>query len=190
MSQTPAGWYPEPAGGMRWWDGTQWTEHRAAAPGAPGSPVVAAPTTRRSHLPLIWGGIAFVAIAAVAVVVVVLMRGDGDGPTRTIDAFIAATNEADCATAAGYLTSELRADSATEEDCQATDDQDNPLQVAFAAGEVTVDGETATVHGRLRDTTGTYQPAEWDDIVFTLVQEDGAWVIDDLAFGGDEGDGE
>ncbi|WP_168197104.1 DUF2510 domain-containing protein [Agromyces laixinhei] len=30
----PAGWYPDPndAAAQRWWDGAQWTEHRAAAP--------------------------------------------------------------------------------------------------------------------------------------------------------------
>ena len=26
---TPAGWYDDGAGGLRWWDGSQWTEHRA-----------------------------------------------------------------------------------------------------------------------------------------------------------------
>jgi hypothetical protein len=35
---TPAGWYPDPEmpGQQRYWDGTQWTEHRA--PGAPQAP--------------------------------------------------------------------------------------------------------------------------------------------------------
>ena len=30
----PPGWYPEGAGGgLRWWDGTAWTEHRHRPPG-------------------------------------------------------------------------------------------------------------------------------------------------------------
>jgi hypothetical protein len=29
----PPNWYPDPEGdGLRWWDGTQWTEHRAPKP--------------------------------------------------------------------------------------------------------------------------------------------------------------
>ncbi len=27
MSDTPAGWYPDGRGNVRWWDGTTWTEH-------------------------------------------------------------------------------------------------------------------------------------------------------------------
>ncbi len=46
QGQTPAGWYPDPevAGGQRYWDGTQWTEHKAgAAPVAPGGPTAGGP---------------------------------------------------------------------------------------------------------------------------------------------------
>lgn len=32
-NRTPPGWYPDGAGGQRWWDGTQWTEHSAPAVG-------------------------------------------------------------------------------------------------------------------------------------------------------------
>ncbi len=43
-TQDPApGWYPDPEvpGGQRYWDGAQWTEHKAgAAPVAPGGPIL------------------------------------------------------------------------------------------------------------------------------------------------------
>ncbi len=38
ITTPPAGWYPK-AGGQRYWDGQQWTEHRA--PAAPTGPVLA-----------------------------------------------------------------------------------------------------------------------------------------------------
>ena len=28
----PPGWYPDAAGGVRWWDGLRWTEHRHLPP--------------------------------------------------------------------------------------------------------------------------------------------------------------
>jgi Domain of unknown function (DUF4190)/Protein of unknown function (DUF2510) len=39
MSTTAPGWYPDPShpGALRWWDGTQWSEH--STPGAPPPPV-------------------------------------------------------------------------------------------------------------------------------------------------------
>jgi hypothetical protein len=42
---TPADWYPDPENpsGLRYWDGTAWTEHRAPAPTAAAEPPAAAP---------------------------------------------------------------------------------------------------------------------------------------------------
>ena len=44
MSDVPAGWQPDPEqpGGLRYWDGTQWTEHRQA-PAAPPPPAAYPP---------------------------------------------------------------------------------------------------------------------------------------------------
>ena len=37
-SSAPAGWYPVDGGGQRYWDGANWTEHMAPAPGAAPEP--------------------------------------------------------------------------------------------------------------------------------------------------------
>ncbi|MFI0235599.1 phospholipid scramblase-related protein [Streptomyces sp. NPDC016845] len=41
QSNTPAGWYPDPQGApqsLRWWDGSQWTDHTHAQPSAAQQP--------------------------------------------------------------------------------------------------------------------------------------------------------
>ena len=49
MSETPGsgkpqpGFYPDPSGAMRWWDGNSWTEHVQGGPPPPGPPA------RKSH---------------------------------------------------------------------------------------------------------------------------------------------
>lgn len=66
MSNVPAGWYPSPEDPtqVRWWDGVQWTEHRApaaasaptpsapAASPAPSTPAYPAPAQFGSPVPL------------------------------------------------------------------------------------------------------------------------------------------
>jgi uncharacterized protein DUF2510 len=60
-SPPPPGWYQDPtAPGLRWWDGTRWTEHQQPAvalpppPTAPGAaPVPAVPQQKWWHIPLL-----------------------------------------------------------------------------------------------------------------------------------------
>ena len=38
MTQSPAGWYPQPDGSQRYWDGAAWTEHTAPGVQQPAPP--------------------------------------------------------------------------------------------------------------------------------------------------------
>jgi len=57
----PPGWYQDPAGpGLRWWDGTRWTEHHQPAVAPPPPPVVGGsgprpvvPAQKWWHIPLL-----------------------------------------------------------------------------------------------------------------------------------------
>jgi hypothetical protein len=56
----PPGWYQDPRGpGLRWWDGTNWTEHHQPAvalppaPTQPANPVPAVPQQKWWHIPLL-----------------------------------------------------------------------------------------------------------------------------------------
>ena len=51
---TPAGWYPDPHGApaVRWWDGTQWTEHHAPLAQRPED--LKAPAGTKTNTPWIW----------------------------------------------------------------------------------------------------------------------------------------
>ncbi|WP_238476294.1 DUF2510 domain-containing protein [Agromyces mariniharenae] len=41
-ARTPAGWYPDGSGNLRYWDGNAWTEHTAPGPGSAQPPATAA----------------------------------------------------------------------------------------------------------------------------------------------------
>jgi uncharacterized RDD family membrane protein YckC len=60
MTQTPAGWFPDPyypdQPYLRWWDGTQWTEHAAQAlPVAPRTPTIRPSATPDGQALAGWG---------------------------------------------------------------------------------------------------------------------------------------
>jgi hypothetical protein len=50
MSQAPAGWYPQPDGAQRYWDGTAWTEHFAPEVQQPAETAASPGTTLASTL--------------------------------------------------------------------------------------------------------------------------------------------
>ena len=61
----PAGWYPDPSGALqqRYWDGTAWSAHTAAAP-----PALAAPVTQeRKWLPWVIAGVCALLLVALLV---------------------------------------------------------------------------------------------------------------------------
>lgn len=86
----PAGWYQDPsfAGGLRWWDGWQWTAYTALAPRtlAPAAPAAAAPRQPRRWLGRfgsLWIGAAFAVVWLYLLLVVILAFGDGS-PAQTV----------------------------------------------------------------------------------------------------------
>lgn len=91
MSQQPSqpipGWYEDPQHGfLRWWDGSQWTEH-VQMPGA--SPPVAAPAPAEPVASgegryLVWV-LAMVAALALSIVAVVIVAGAGDDEVPATD---------------------------------------------------------------------------------------------------------
>lgn len=69
----PAAWYPDGAGGHRWWDGSQWTEHYQAAAPASVTPEASAPDesvqTPRTRSPLAIAGIVAAGVVGIGILV-------------------------------------------------------------------------------------------------------------------------
>ena len=95
MTTTPPGWYDDGYGALRWWDGTQWTEHVAtpdpedaqppdatpdtypgayppAYPGANGGVFVSATEPRKSRRWIVWVIVGVVLIGIVVTLAVVI----------------------------------------------------------------------------------------------------------------------
>jgi Protein of unknown function (DUF2510) len=190
-SQTPApGWYPNPQGeGLRWWDGSRWTEHVHSPESAPAEPAEPGRYPLRYALldrwPFLLGGA--VAIAAIAVVAVLVLGGDdgasSGGPqeqavTKTVDGFLGAVADADEKGCRRYIDANAEAmkrylrlargvpgSGSTCGFVGATGERVATLSVA----EVTVKGDEATV------------TLEGNPTVMHLSDSGGRWVIDGIS---------
>lgn len=69
----PAAWYPDGAGGHRWWDGSQWTEHYQPAASAAVAPEASAPNeslqTPRARSPWAVAGIVAAGVVGIGILV-------------------------------------------------------------------------------------------------------------------------
>lgn len=184
-SRTPApGWYPDPGGqGLRWWDGSRWTD-QVRAPEPAEEEVPGRYPLRYALLdrwPVLLG--AAIVVAAAVVGILLLRGGDGAaGPQEeavqgTIDQFLAAVargDERDCRGFVNTEAPEVREYLRLAEDVPgskstcgfvgATGDRVAALSVA----DVTVTGDEATA---------TF---EGSPTVLHLSESHGRWVIDGI----------
>jgi len=154
-----------------------------------GQPGVAWQPAKRRKSPVGW-------IVAAVVVFVLLLVGGGtvaavkvfntvNAPAKTVGRFVDATNAGDCGAATELVTShgaETFGLSGSDT-CRSTDDSGNPAAIRFSARSTNVSGSRATVQGPLsmKDaTTGTF--VTYADVTFSLVKQDGSWLLDDAQF--------
>ncbi len=83
------GWYPDPAGGVRWWDGSRWTEHRrtTAAP-----PKLRAPEGTDGNTPWIWLVLVTYVVPLIPIFFIdygAMVRFDYDDPRSAYEAMLA-----------------------------------------------------------------------------------------------------
>jgi hypothetical protein len=180
------GWYPNPSGeGLRWWDGTRWTDHVHPADSTPVETSEAGRYPLRYALldrwPLLLGG---TVVVAAAVVAVVLLTGGGESGsggaqeqavTETVDRFLAAVADGDEAGCERFIDANAEAMKKYLRLAEGVPGSQSTCGFVGATGErvaslsvdeVTVDVDEATV------------TLEGNPTVMHLSDSGGRWVID------------
>ena len=190
MSDTPAGWYDDGSGGLRYWDGTNWTEHTAPRYENP-APASGPQRKAGAWLWIVVGGVAVVLVGVT--VGVVLLLSSHAGPVKEAKAALETYNSAwlnvDCDALQEATTEDFRYDWGYE-DCSAFEDAATDFDQANRDYRTTVD-DTAFVSGhvvvttteRYTDVDGT---ALVDEVTYTVVNDGDAWRIDAIDFAGDD----
>lgn len=79
-SGTPAGWYPDQRGNMRWWDGSAWTDNVQQGASSPGVPQ--APLDAKAKKPWYKKKLWWAAAAVVVIIAASASAGGGDEPSK------------------------------------------------------------------------------------------------------------
>lgn len=155
-----------------------------------GDPLAAPPAPRKRPIwPFVLGGAILVFILAVVGIVLAVLAVTGafsGGPSKTVLEYDRAFKEADCALFLSTLSDGYE-DSAFggELDCAAWSDNaknytvDGEYVFTVKVTGTTVDGDEAQVTTHETDVSSG-EPVEYD-VRYYLVEEDGSWVIDNIA---------
>lgn len=195
MNQVPPpGFYPDPNGTQRWWDGQQWTartqdsapQPMGQAPAGQGFGTTApqAPPSKRKTPWIIGGVLAAVLLVGGGITAAVMIGGDDDkqdekasGPEDTVQAYFDALAEDDCEGMVDQVTERAAQEPSMNCDTYDRDSMDG-VDASTEINDAEVDGDEATVKSR-----ETFEHPDRDtfeaDCTYELVKEDDAWLIDD-----------
>lgn len=189
----PANWYPDPAqtGWLRWWDGSQWTEHTAPDQQAV-APGYGSPTPSKGKTGLIVGiAVAGVLLlAGIAIGLFAVIGNATSSPKEVVAKAIASAESGDCDGAAEYYTSSMASQIKAGcsqigslpnglNDSGSGSDTTNGMGISndFSSESITGDSATVTYAVDGESGSGLTKVTVSGTYDYKLVKESGSWKI-------------